>query len=102
MRIRIQQIKLIRIHADPEPDPKPCKKGTGSRICNTGYKQRHFPTFEEAGTVCERRGVGGLNDVPLDAADPAAHGRQVHSPATQQDARLVVSNIMPNEVMTTR
>jgi hypothetical protein len=24
MRIRIQQLKLMRIHADPDPDPKPC------------------------------------------------------------------------------
>ncbi len=62
---------------------------------------RALPTFEEAGNICERRGVGGLNDVPLDAADPAAHGRQVHSPATQQDARLRVLNIMLNEMVTT-
>ncbi len=24
MRIRIQQLKLVRIHADPDTDPKPC------------------------------------------------------------------------------
>jgi hypothetical protein len=31
IRIRIQQLKLMRIHADPDPDtdpdPKPCLKG---------------------------------------------------------------------------
>ncbi len=24
IRIRIQQLKLMRIHADPDTDPKPC------------------------------------------------------------------------------
>jgi hypothetical protein len=24
MRIRIQQLKVMRIHADPDPDPQPC------------------------------------------------------------------------------
>ncbi len=27
MRIRIQQLQLMRIHADPDTDPKPCIKG---------------------------------------------------------------------------
>jgi hypothetical protein len=50
MRIRIQQLKLMRIHADP--DPKPCilkaslfltrgQKGTISRIRNTAVQRRY-------------------------------------------------------------
>jgi len=54
MRIRIQQLKLMRIHADP--DPKPCilkaslflsrgQKGTISRIRNTAV-QKKIPELE--------------------------------------------------------
>jgi hypothetical protein len=30
MRIRIQKLKLMRIHADPDTDPKPWFRGSGS------------------------------------------------------------------------
>ncbi len=54
MRIRIQQLKLMRIHADP--DPKPCilkassflsrgQKGTISRIRNTAV-QKKIPAMD--------------------------------------------------------
>jgi len=54
MRIRIQQLKLMRIHADP--DPKPCilkaslflsrgQKGTISRIRNTAVPKK-IPELE--------------------------------------------------------
>ncbi len=54
MRIRIQQLKLMRINADP--DPKPCilkaslflsrgQKGTMSRIRNTAV-QKKIPELE--------------------------------------------------------
>ncbi len=34
MRIRIQQLKLMRIHADPDPDPKPCANPSALTVEN--------------------------------------------------------------------
>ncbi len=41
MRIRIQQLKLMRIHVDPDPDPKPCWRvcppfGSGGEGAHSG------------------------------------------------------------------
>jgi hypothetical protein len=60
IRIRIQQLKLMRIHADPDPDPKPWKNAVlririwdpGSDVFLTAGSGIPTPYFRELSDNC--------------------------------------------------